>query len=188
MVARLILGFVVVAGCKTEPASLESQPRVAERPPAPAAARRPGAARIPAPAPAAPTLPPAMSDLNPPGVPHLAGEVRDGERGLQYIDEVIGTGPAPVKGKPVKVHYTGWLTDGTKFDSSRDRDVPIEVPFDAGAVIRGWDLGLASMRVGGKRRLLLPADIAYGSSGIGDVIPPDAVLVFDVELLEVGTN
>jgi peptidylprolyl isomerase len=98
--------------------------------------------------------------------------------------EVVGTGAAPQKGKPVKVHYSGWLTDGTAFDSSRDRGDPITIRFDSGQVIKGWDIGLGTMRVGGKRRLIIPAELGYGDHGAGDVIPPGSVLVFDVELIE----
>ncbi len=122
-------------------------------------------------------------DINPPNVPRLTGKLVE-DRGVQYIDEKVGTGASPVKGKPVKVHYSGWLTDGTKFDASVDRGEPIEFPFDGGMVIKGWDIGLSTMKVGGKRRILLPAEVAYGDNGAGDAIPPGAVLVFDVELVD----
>jgi peptidylprolyl isomerase len=131
----------------------------------------------------APALP-EYSDANPPGAPHLSGEVQT-DRGVSYIDEVAGSGQAPEQGKLIKVHYTGWLTDGTRFDSSRDRD-PIVIPFGTGSVIEGWDIGLESMRVGGKRRLIIPAELGYGEVGAGNVIPPDATLVFDVELVAVN--
>ncbi len=122
-------------------------------------------------------------DINPPGVPRLTGKLEE-DRGVQFIDEKVGTGAAPAKGKPIKVHYTGWLTDGSKFDSSVDGGKPIEFPFDGGMVIKGWDIGLSTMKVGGKRRILLPASVAYGEEGAGDAIPPGAVLVFDVELVD----
>jgi len=125
-------------------------------------------------------LPP---EMNPPGVPKISGVVQV-DRDVRFIDEKVGTGPAPVKGKPIKVHYSGWLTDGTKFDASVDRGDPIEFPFDTGRVVKGWDIGLSSMKVGGKRRIILPAELAYGEAGAGDAIPPGAVLVFDVELIE----
>jgi peptidylprolyl isomerase len=105
------------------------------------------------------------------------------ESGLQYIDLVEGTGAAPEKGQTVSVHYTGTLQDGTKFDSSRDRGQPFEFPLGAGRVIKGWDEGIASMKIGGQRQLIIPPDLGYGSRGAGGVIPPNATLLFDVELL-----
>ena len=176
---------VALAACsKAGPAKSEAKPSPSVR-----QAGKPGAAvRAPAAQGARPSLPATRSDFNPPGVPPLTGEIHEGESGLQYIDEVVGTGRAPEKGKPMTIHYTGWLTDGTKFDSSHDRDAPIVIPFDSGMVIKGWDLGLETMRAGGKRRLLIPAEIAYGAQGAGDAIPPDAVLLFDVELIDVDAK
>ena len=104
--------------------------------------------------------------------------------GLQYWDLGTGHGATAVSGRRVRVHYTGWLTDGTKFDSSLDRNQPFEFILGAGQVIKGWDEGVAGMKVGGKRQLRIPPSLAYGSSG-GGPIPPNATLVFDVELLEV---
>ena len=104
--------------------------------------------------------------------------------GLQYWDITTGSGAAAVPGKVVKVHYTGWLTDGTKFDSSLDRNQAFEFALGAGRVIKGWDEGVAGMRVGGKRQLRIPPDLAYGSRGVGP-IPPNSTLIFDVELLDV---
>ena len=103
--------------------------------------------------------------------------------GLKYIDLKVGHGPVPEKGKTVEVHYTGWLTDGTKFDSSVDRGRPFTFPLGMGRVIKGWDEGVASMHVGGKRKLTIPPTIGYGARGAGKVIPPNATLVFEVELL-----
>jgi peptidylprolyl isomerase len=128
---------------------------------------------------------PESSDANPPGVPRLDGPIQT-DRGVDYIDEVVGTGALPEKGKTIKAHYTGWLTDGTKFDSSVDRDEPIRVRFDSGQVIKGWDIGLATMRVGGKRRVIVPAELGYGDGGAHGKIPPGATLVFDIELLDAG--
>src|SRR3989339_1969993 len=103
--------------------------------------------------------------------------------GLQYVDQVIGTGAEAKPGMNVSVHYTGWLTNGTKFDSSKDRGQPFEFPLGAGRVIRGWDEGVAGMKIGGKRKLIIPSDLGYGARGAGNVIPPNATLVFEVELL-----
>ncbi len=104
---------------------------------------------------------------------------------LQKEDLVVGTGDEAVTGKRVDVHYTGWLTDGTKFDSSVDRGKPFTFQLGAGMVIKGWDEGVAGMRVGGKRKLTIPPELGYGARGAGGVIPPGATLVFDVELLGV---
>ncbi|HVZ89568.1 MAG TPA: FKBP-type peptidyl-prolyl cis-trans isomerase [Polyangia bacterium] len=103
------------------------------------------------------------------------------------IDEVkVGEGATATKGKTVSVHYTGRLTDGTKFDSSYDRGQPIDFPLGAGVVIKGWDQGIDGMKVGGKRKLTIPPDLAYGARGTpGGPIPPNATLVFDVELVGV---
>jgi peptidylprolyl isomerase/FKBP-type peptidyl-prolyl cis-trans isomerase FkpA len=105
--------------------------------------------------------------------------------GTKYVDEVVGTGPEAKSGKLVTVHYTGRLTNGTKFDSSKDHGQPFSFPLGAGQVIKGWDRGVEGMKVGGKRKLTIPPDEGYGASGAGDRIPPNATLVFDVELLGV---
>lgn len=104
------------------------------------------------------------------------------QSGLKYIDEVVGTGEKPRLGKTVIVQYTGTLTDGTKFDSSLDRNQPYEFRIGTGSVIRGWDEGILSMHVGGKRRLIVPPDLGYGSQGKGK-IPPNATLLFEIELV-----
>jgi len=106
--------------------------------------------------------------------------------GLEYWDIKEGTGPAAKKGDKVKVHYTGWLTDGKKFDSSVDSNKPFPFTIGAGQVIKGWDEGVAGMKVGGKRQLRIPGDLAYGSRGYPGVIPPNATLIFDVELLGIN--
>ena len=105
--------------------------------------------------------------------------------GLVYEELVVGSGDEAVAGMQVTVHYTGWLTNGDKFDSSKDRDDPFSFGLGQGQVIRGWDEGVAGMKVGGKRKLTIPPQLGYGARGAGGVIPPNATLVFEVELLEV---
>jgi peptidylprolyl isomerase len=105
------------------------------------------------------------------------------QSGLKYVDEVVGTGPQPQKGQTVSVHYTGTLDNGTVFDSSVQRGQPFQFMLGAGQVIPGWDEGIASMRVGGKRKLIIPPQLAYGAQGQGP-IPPNATLTFEVQLLD----
>jgi len=105
--------------------------------------------------------------------------------GMEFIDIQVGTGDQALAGKLVTVHYTGWLTDGKKFDSSRDRNRPFDFQLGAGNVIRGWDEGVQGMRVGGQRRLIIPPSLGYGQRGAPGAIPPNATLIFDVELLKV---
>jgi peptidylprolyl isomerase len=115
----------------------------------------------------------------------MANETVTTPTGLKYVDEKVGDGAAPQKGKRVSVHYTGTLTDGSKFDSSRDRGQPFKFVIGVGQVIAGWDEGVMSMKVGGRRKLIIPANLGYGARGAGGVIPPNAELHFDVELLGV---
>jgi FKBP-type peptidyl-prolyl cis-trans isomerase len=116
----------------------------------------------------------------------VSGQPTTTASGLQYWDIVVGTGATAAPGSTVKVHYSGFLTTGQKFDSSRDRGEPFSFPLGQGQVIKGWDEGVAGMKVGGQRQLRIPPGLGYGSSGVGGVIPPNATLIFDVELLEVG--
>ena len=119
------------------------------------------------------------------GLPSVSGEPIETGSGLKYIEIEPGTGDSPEPGETVVVHYTGWLEDGTKFDSSVDRGQPFSFPIGTGRVIAGWDEGLATIQVGGKRRLIIPPDLAYGPAGRPPTIPASATLIFDVELLEV---
>lgn len=118
-----------------------------------------------------------------------AGKTMTTSSGLQITDTKAGTGPSPQRGQTAVVHYTGWLyvngAKGKKFDSSVDRNEPFEFPVGMGRVIKGWDEGVASMKVGGKRTLIIPPALGYGERGAGGVIPPNATLIFDVELLGV---
>jgi peptidylprolyl isomerase len=125
-----------------------------------------------------------------PGSPAAPADVEEAEyvtteSGLKYYDFEVGEGPSPQEGQTVSVHYTGWLEDGTKFDSSLDRGQPFSFVLGVGNVIAGWDEGVATMAVGGKRQLVIPPELAYGDQGAGDVIPPGATLIFEVELLDV---
>ena len=105
------------------------------------------------------------------------------DSGLKFEDTSMGDGAVASKGQTVSVHYTGWLENGTKFDSSKDRNEPFEFKLGAGQVIRGWDEGVAGMKIGGVRRLTIPPQLGYGDRGAGGVIPPKATLIFEVELL-----
>lgn len=107
------------------------------------------------------------------------------DSGLQYWDIKVGTGAEAKAGATVRVHYTGWFTNGKKFDSSVDAHQPYEFMLGAGNVIKGWDEGIAGMKVGGKRQLRIPPELAYGDAGFKDIVPPNATLIFDVQLLSV---
>jgi peptidylprolyl isomerase len=132
---------------------------------------------------AAPTL---MADASTSPTPKETGDTTatTTPSGLKYIDLVEGTGDSPKSGQTVTVHYTGTLEDGTKFDSSRDRNQPFKFKIGVGQVIKGWDEGVGSMKVGGRRQLIIPSELGYGARGAGGVIPPNATLLFDVELLD----
>lgn len=111
------------------------------------------------------------------------GQLVIADSGLEYIDLVVGTGREAGNGDTATVHYTGWLQDGTQFDSSVDRGQPLSFRIGAGQVIKGWEEGVSGMKVGGKRKLMIPPHLGYGGRGAGSVIPPNAKLTFDVELL-----
>ncbi len=105
---------------------------------------------------------------------------------LQIEELQVGTGAEAKSGQSVSVHYTGTLTNGSKFDSSRDRNEPFDFQLGAGMVIKGWDQGVAGMKVGGRRKLTIPPELGYGAGGYPPVIPPNSTLIFDIELIEVG--
>ena len=137
-------------------------------------------------APAAAAAPAATTEAAAPaGSTTTGGKVHKLASGLVYEDLVVGNGKMADPGLRVNVHYTGWLADGTKFDSSLDRGQPFSFTLGGGEVIRGWDEGVKGMRVGGKRKLTIPPDLGYGAQGAGGVIPPNATLLFDVELLKI---
>ena len=119
------------------------------------------------------------------GLPPVSGEPTVTASGLQFIDIEVGTGDAPQSGQTVEVHYTGWLADGTKFDSSLDRGQPLSFVLGADQVIASWEEGVTSMKVGGKRRLIIPPELGYGERGYPPDVPPNAELIFDVELLAI---
>ncbi|MEW5702289.1 MAG: FKBP-type peptidyl-prolyl cis-trans isomerase [Candidatus Zixiibacteriota bacterium] len=160
LAVAIFSGLVVIAGC----AKKEAAPPAESQTPA--------------------TQPPAEpAQAMAPGIPQVSGDTVTTPSGLKYIEMTVGTGATPQTGQMVLAHYTGWLTDGTKFDSSRDRGQPFPFPLGQGRVIKGWDEGLATMKVGGRRLLIIPPDLGYGARGAGGVIPPGATLVFDVELV-----
>jgi FKBP-type peptidyl-prolyl cis-trans isomerase len=125
------------------------------------------------------------SDKKADGPTPVTGKPTTTTSGLEYWDIKKGSGKLAAKGKKVSVHYTGWLTDGKEFDSSRDAGEPIQFNLGTGEVIKGWDEGIAGMKVGGKRQLRIPPALGYGARGFGSSIPPNATLVFDVELMDV---
>jgi FKBP-type peptidyl-prolyl cis-trans isomerase FkpA len=133
------------------------------------------------------TTPSTTTSAAPSGAEAAGGKVHKLASGLQYEDLTVGSGKMAEPGMNVSVHYTGWLNDEarTKFDSSHDRSQPFQFQLGAGQVIKGWDEGVKGMRIGGKRKLTIPPDLGYGARGASGIIPPNATLLFDVELLDV---
>lgn len=177
LTAALTCGLAAGFGCSSRPSGEEgAEPadEVAAETADTAAAAPPGGDPVTA----APSGGSREADLDDPELTAMPS-------GLKYKDLAPGTGEEARAGSVAVVHYTGWLVDGTKFDSSLDRGEPFEFPVGGGRVIKGWDQGVAGMKVGGKRRLVIPPDLGYGARGAGAVIPPDATLIFEVELLEV---
>jgi FKBP-type peptidyl-prolyl cis-trans isomerase FkpA len=129
--------------------------------------------------------PKATATPKPSGPTKVTGQPQSTASGVEYWDIKVGTGKTAVAGKKLSMHYTGWLTNGKKFDSSLDHDEPFSFTLGTGEVIKGWDEGVAGMKVGGKRQLKIPPAAGYGSRGAPPVVPPNATLIFDVELLDV---
>ena len=165
--------LAALMACAREDETPQPEPEPVETQPAPAAERPAGDISDPATATYAPEL-----DV------HI-DEMERTDSGLYYEIVKEGSGATIAPGQTAVVHYTGWLPDGTKFDSSRDRGEPLSFPVGAGRVIAGWDEGVAGMAVGEERKLVIPPELGYGARGAGGAIPPNAVLVFDVELLEI---
>lgn len=134
---------------------------------------------------AKPAASPAPAAAKKSGPDDISGKPKTTPSGVSYWDTKVGTGKEATTGRSVSVHYTGWLTNGRKFDSSRDRDEPFDFVVGAHQVITGWDEGVVGMKVGGKRQLRIPPAAGYGKAGFGSVIPPNATLIFDIELMEV---
>jgi len=129
------------------------------------------------------TTPPPADQPAAAGITMAAGDTVTTESGLKYVDITVGEGASPTTGQMCEMHYTGWLLNGTKFDSSRDRGQTFQFPIGTGRVIKGWDEGVGSMKVGGQRMLIIPYELAYGEGGRPPVIPPKSPLIFDVELI-----
>jgi hypothetical protein len=175
MIALVVFAILPSAACSSYNESSGSTPdSAAAKPPITAtpASQCPPATPVSASVPGAPPLPADAKSTTTPS-------------GLQYVDVVQGTGAIAQAGQMATVHYTGWLPNGTKFDSSRDRGQPFSFPLGGGQVIKGWDEGVANMHVGGQRRLIVPPELGYGARGAGGAVPPCATLIFDVELLGV---
>ena len=180
--ALMLAGALLVAapGCGNKSSDTDSTPAASTTAPA----------SVPAPAPAAQSPAPPSADItHTPATSKIGGKtvtLKATPSGLQYYDIKVGTGASPASGQTVDVQYVGALPNGTKFDSSYDHGTdPFEFPIGGGAVIKGWDEGVATMKVGGKRRLVVPSALAYGADSPTPAIPPNSTLVFDVELLAI---
>jgi FKBP-type peptidyl-prolyl cis-trans isomerase len=174
MILASVAVLFAVACSKPAEAPAPADPK----PAAAAEAVKPAADAPKAPAPAPVAAAPAVDLANEPNAQTTPS-------GLKFVELKAGEGAPAEVGKLAVVHYTGWLTNGTKFDSSVDRGTPFKFPLGAGRVIKGWDEGVASMKIGGKRKLIIPSELGYGPRGAGGLIPPNATLVFEVELLGV---
>ncbi|MFN8445454.1 MAG: FKBP-type peptidyl-prolyl cis-trans isomerase [Caldilineaceae bacterium] len=185
LVGVLIAITLLFAACGGE------QPTPTPEPPAVEATATPGAAEPTATTPAEPaaiTAAEPVTDELPSTLPTVEGTSTKTASGLEIIEIVAGTGESPKPGEVVSVHYTGTLTNGAVFDSSYLRGEPISFPIGQGAVIPGWDEGISKLKVGGKARLIIPPELGYGANGAGGVIPPNATLVFDVELVKISAG
>lgn len=182
VLAMTLVATVVLAACGSD--SKKTTPTASSKTPSTQASPSTGGVKPGASATASGSTTPAqLSDGNAPGIPPLKGDIQTTADSLRYIDEKVGDGAAPTNGQTVTVHYTGWLTTGVKFDSSRDRNQPFSFAIGTGGVIKGWDEGVLTMKIGGKRRLIIPAALAYGPAGRPPTIPQNSTLIFDVELI-----
>ena len=178
----------LLAGCgKEETPPRADPPAVTIAPPPAPSSEAPSTFAATPPSPKTPDGPKGSGKAlaGPPAVVHKLGPMVTTKSGLKYQDVVVGTGATAQAGQNVSVHYTGTLMDGSKFDSSLDRGTPFDFQLGAGMVISGWDEGVAGMKVGGKRKLIIPSNLAYGPNGQPPVIPPNATLNFDVQLVAI---